>query len=408
MIMPEHQTLRDVLPKCPKGGADPLAERLQRFKPGPLLGRMDADTLRRVMIDRDKDGHLPVLLRVGCRHIRPPHRIDLRRNDGPIVGFGAMGMPLPRGSQQLVRPHQAQDPARRRAETAMAQPGPYLTVAFAWEGRCRQDAPNVGHQFVVRTGTQGAATGARPRRLVPLPIDSGACDTPHAPDPRQAIGLIGGGRGGLAHRLDLLGRKGRCVSSRPIFSCNSSISIVASPSFWRRRASARSWLSSGGFFSASWPASRNASRQVVRRAAGSPRSRDTRSSGSPRNSRRTTSVFCRAENRWGFCHPCWLPSSVALRAPCEGSSMDSSCGCIWTPPLSDYTQIGVQFNCTPNQHTPLAHWRTPIAVIVQVLSALKEGVGINAATRLYGVSKNSIYRWQERLSGVKKHSSCLL
>jgi transposase len=41
---------------------------------------------------------------------------------------------------------------------------------------------------------------------------------------------------------------------------------------------------------------------------------------------------------------------------------------------------------------------------VQVLAALTEGVGINAATRLYGVSKNSIYRWQERLSGLKKRS----
>ena len=58
--------------------------------------------------------------------------------------------------------------------------------------------------------------------------------------------------------------------------------------------------------------------------------------------------------------------------------------------------------------TPLAHLKTPISVIVQVLSALTEGVGINAATRLYGVSKNSIYRWQERLSGLKKRSSCLL
>src|SRR5262249_47522060 len=28
--------------------------------------------------------------------------------------------------------------------------------------------------------------------------------------------------------------------------------------------------------------------------------------------------------------------------------------------------------------------------------------------RLYGVSKNSIYRWQERLSGVKKRCCCLL
>jgi transposase-like protein len=59
------------------------------------------------------------------------------------------------------------------------------------------------------------------------------------------------------------------------------------------------------------------------------------------------------------------------------------------------------------KQTPLAHLKTPIAVIVQVLSALTEGVGINAATRLYGVSKNSIYRWQERLSGLKKRSSCL-
>src|SRR4029453_9968913 len=52
---------------------------------------------------------------------------------------------------------------------------------------------------------------------------------------------------------------------------------------------------------------------------------------------------------------------------------------------------GGAFSSTSN--TPMAHLKTPISVIVQVLSALTEGVGINAATRLYGVSKNSIYRW---------------
>src|SRR5215813_9181269 len=51
---------------------------------------------------------------------------------------------------------------------------------------------------------------------------------------------------------------------------------------------------------------------------------------------------------------------------------------------------------------PIAHLKTPIALVVQVLTALTEGVGINAATRLYGVSKHSIYRWQERLSSLKK------
>jgi len=66
---------------------------------------------------------------------------------------------------------------------------------------------------------------------------------------------------------------------------------------------------------------------------------------------------------------------------------------------------GNAFSETKN--TPIAHLKTPLSVIIQVLSALTEGMGINAATRLYGVSKNSIYRWQERLSGVKKRSCCL-
>jgi transposase-like protein len=57
------------------------------------------------------------------------------------------------------------------------------------------------------------------------------------------------------------------------------------------------------------------------------------------------------------------------------------------------------YHCAPCARSFSETHHTPIALVVQVLSALTEGVGINAATRLYGVSKNSIYRWQERLSG---------
>ena len=72
-------------------------------------------------------------------------------------------------------------------------------------------------------------------------------------------------------------------------------------------------------------------------------------------------------------------------------------------------QCGEPRTCTivPPVHGLFETRHTPIAVkrllpsVVQVLAALTEGVGINAATRLYGVSKNSIYRWQERLSGLK-------
>jgi hypothetical protein len=41
----------------------------------------------------------------------------------------------------------------------------------------------------------------------------------------------------------------------------------------------------------------------------------------------------------------------------------------------------------PKQAYPLAHLKTPIALVMQVRATLTEGVGINAATRLYGGAK---------------------
>ena len=64
------------------------------------------------------------------------------------------------------------------------------------------------------------------------------------------------------------------------------------------------------------------------------------------------------------------------------------------------------YHCAPCARSFSETRHTPIALVVQVLAALTEGIGINAATRLYGVSKNSIYRWQERLSGLKKPCCC--
>ena len=37
-----------------------------------------------------------------------------------------------------------------------------------------------------------------------------------------------------------------------------------------------------------------------------------------------------------------------------------------------------------------------------ILNALSEGLSINAATRVFSVGKNSIYRWQERLSSLQQ------
>ncbi len=52
-------------------------------------------------------------------------------------------------------------------------------------------------------------------------------------------------------------------------------------------------------------------------------------------------------------------------------------------------------------NTALAGLRSPISLIIHVLSSITEGAGINAATRIFNVSKNSIYRWQKRRGDLK-------
>jgi transposase-like protein len=100
-----------------------------------------------------------------------------------------------------------------------------------------------------------------------------------------------------------------------------------------------------------------------------------------------------------------------IRCPyCNGKNVEEQstytikCGA----PRALYYCSSCERSFSETRNTPIAHLKTPIALVVQVLAALTEGVGINAATRLYGVSKNSIYRWQERLSGGKKRCCCLL
>jgi transposase-like protein len=58
--------------------------------------------------------------------------------------------------------------------------------------------------------------------------------------------------------------------------------------------------------------------------------------------------------------------------------------------------------CFSETHdTPLANLKTPLSRIVEIVQALNEGLGVNAVCRVFGVSKNSLYRWQERLSDLK-------
>ena len=46
--------------------------------------------------------------------------------------------------------------------------------------------------------------------------------------------------------------------------------------------------------------------------------------------------------------------------------------------------------------------KTPVFRIIMILTALSEGLGINATTRVFCVGKNSIYRWRNRLSSLRQ------
>jgi len=60
----------------------------------------------------------------------------------------------------------------------------------------------------------------------------------------------------------------------------------------------------------------------------------------------------------------------------------------------------VYFSETKN--TPLAGLRTPVSKMIEVIDALNDGMGINAAVRTFKVAKNTIYTWLERLADLKE------
>lgn len=63
-------------------------------------------------------------------------------------------------------------------------------------------------------------------------------------------------------------------------------------------------------------------------------------------------------------------------------------------------KCGNHFSETKN--TPIQGLRTPLSVIITILNTLHEGLGINAAARAFGTSKNSINRWLKRLGSLKE------
>ena len=52
--------------------------------------------------------------------------------------------------------------------------------------------------------------------------------------------------------------------------------------------------------------------------------------------------------------------------------------------------------------TPIAGLTTPLSEVIKVLKARMEGMGLNAAERVFGFTKKTILSWEKRLSSLQE------
>src|SRR5512144_1785944 len=241
--------------------------------------------------------------------------------------------------QKVVLPHQPAHPSRRAADAAKAQTGPDLAVALAGETALGDGLLDVLQQGGVVARTHGARPAFGHNQCLPVAIHGCPRNIPAAGDPRQAIDAIDGGRDRSAHGLDLRRAKGALASRRAIFSRNSSVSMVISPTFPFNRTISSSRSSRSRSFSATSAANKARSRHCDSRAAVTLSSRASSSSGSPRSKRLTARSFRFAEKRCGGGPP------ADLSPPASWGRSNKSAGCV--VPFSIIPSIRLSFLCGP-------------------------------------------------------------
>src|SRR5512144_720676 len=309
VVVPEHEAGGHVLADGAEVPAHTLADWLQGLEAVGALVGVDADAFAVAVIDGDED----------VRHVRS--LADAMRR------------------QKVVLPHQPAHPSGRAADAGKAQTGPDLAVALAGETALGDRLLDVLQQGGVVARTHGARPAFGHNRCLPVAIHGCPRNIPAAGDPRQVIDAIDGGRDRLAHGLDLRRAKGAPASRRAIFSRNSSVCMVISPTFPFSRAISLSRSSRSRSFSAASAASKARSCHSDNRAAVTLSSRATSSSGSPRSSRLTARSFRFAEKRCPGGPPAdWSPPSSWGRS-------DKPAGSV--VPSSVIPSIRLSFLCGP-------------------------------------------------------------
>src|SRR5512134_786707 len=297
-------------------GPQPLGNRLQGGKTVADLDRVHAHAVSIEMIDGREHPDPALVERLDPDAIGAPHLVGTVGLDRTVVRDGLAPRP-PMRRQQRVLAHQTQHAGARDADVAQnTQPCPDLAMAFAGERRRFEISANGRQQLGIRyLGLRAASLrvqGHHLRRFASLlGVERRARKLEHPTDTLQAVTLAGLSGGLAAHRDDLRPAKGRLAR---LSFCRISTSMTSSP---MRRLASSSCFSTGSFSRSLRPASIPASARSRHRSSlyiGTDTSREMASTGSPRNSRSTTSFFRPADHRFTSAAAPGSPP-LALRAP---------------------------------------------------------------------------------------------
>src|SRR5881398_3912313 len=290
VVVAEQKAAGGVGPHRPAGVVDGEIESLGGSEAVGLFGDVPAERLGVPVLDDHEEGDVAVLNGRDYGRVCAPHHTGRVGGDTSVV---VVGRPLRAAvrREQSILAHEAQHPVPADTEAIEgAQAGPDLAVPLAGEGRAIEVAADRLEQPRIVDHRPRPAPPARGRRRGDRPggVEGGARHAPGGANPPHAVGLTSdwGVRGG--YQRDLLRAKGPGRSMR---ARSNSTSMESSPI--RRWASASS-RSAGSSARSRSPVLSPARARACQRSScqtGTPRCRETASTGSPRSRRNTTSCL---------------------------------------------------------------------------------------------------------------------
>src|SRR5450830_1126574 len=268
-----------------------LLDGLERREAIADLGHVVADDLDRGVVDRAKEPAPAIPACVEPRPVRAPHLVRSLRHDRSVMSRVSVDAARSLGHEQAVLAHQAKDTAPAHDGPALVEAVVDLAVAFpdertAFDLAADQPQKRFVRNLRPRARPHAHRVGSSPARGR---VTARAGQAKELADHREGIPASRGRADLLLHRPSFFRS-----SPKPLFFRSpsaSSSSIISSPTFARARVSSRSWSGSPRLLRWPLPPSTKTRRHSSSWCAGTPISRETVASSSPRKSRKTTSTF---------------------------------------------------------------------------------------------------------------------